>query len=123
MTIGTWNVRETGPRKLELLEDRERMKSDTLVATETKKGKGSEELERYYYKYSGIEKEQRGASKVAIIVKRPLKKRTVSYSWVSDRTVALELRTGRSHCLITGVYAPRDGQNEGNERFYIQLQK
>jgi hypothetical protein len=78
MAIGTLNVRKTGPRKLELLEEI-KMKIDILVVTETKKkGKVSEELGKYYFIYSGVEEEKRVASGVGIMTTKSLKKRTVS---------------------------------------------
>jgi hypothetical protein len=123
MTTGTWYVRGIGPKKLDLLEGMKRMKIYISVVTETKKGKGSEEVGKYYFIYSGVEKEKGAASGVGIMMKRSLKKRIISYSWVNDRIVALKLRKDTSHCLIIGLYAPLDSRNEVNERFYTQLQK
>jgi hypothetical protein len=124
MKIGMWNVGGIGPKKLELLEEMEQMKIDILVVTEKKKkGKGSEEVGKYYFIYLGIQKEKMAASGIGIMIKRSLKKRIIPYSWVSDRIVTLKLRTGRSHCLIIGVYDPLQSQIKVNEKFYTQLQK
>ena len=124
MTIATWNVEGIGPKLEELMIELEKQKIDITVVTETKKkGQGTIEIGESIFIYSGVEKDQRAQSGVGIIVKKSLKKQIISYSYINDRIIILQMKTGRSNCWIIGIYAPVEGEQEKTEKFYKTLQQ
>jgi hypothetical protein len=74
------------------------------------------------FEESGVEKSQRAQSGFSILLKDSWKNRIISYSWVSDRIITLQLRRGTENLTIVGVYASTTGHKEQREQFYNQLQ-
>ena len=73
--------------------------------------------------YSGVSRDTRAQSGVALITDNKWTSRITNISFVNDRIIAVRLTTNRGHITIIGGYAPEEGTEEETRLFYKELQK
>jgi hypothetical protein len=73
--------------------------------------------------YSGLSKETRSQSDIALIIHNKWTSRITNYSFVNDRLITVRLKTNRGHINVIGDYDPEEGSEEETRRFYKQLPK
>ena len=125
MIFGNWNVQSVNNKLNEVLRELERYKIDIAVLSETKKkGKGTEEKEKFLHFYSGVPKDARAKSGVSIVIRKSLKKCIKSWEQVNDRIIHMNLEIKGHEIVVVGVYAPNeDAISTVKEEFYKDVTK
>jgi exonuclease III len=93
------------------------------ISESKRKLKGSKETNNYIKIYSGVKVTEKAHSGVMLMVHKSLKSKTDSYNYWSDRIIQLRLKLSRGYMTVICIYAPIEGNEDENDRFYKLLQK
>ena len=69
-------------------------------------------IDKYSMLYSGVSKETRAQSGVALIIDHKWTSRITDYSLVNDSIITVRFKTNREHITIIGVCSPEEGREE-----------
>ncbi|CAD5223576.1 unnamed protein product [Bursaphelenchus okinawaensis] len=126
LRIGTLNCHglRTDERKLELLEELEKVNINILGLTETRStGKGCDSINgQWLYYYSGHNSEVGGSGRenagVGILLPKIMEKMVIGTRFYDERIMEMELEVGRRRISLVVAYAPHSGKTvEGYNQF------
>lgn len=120
LRFGTWNVQGIGTKIHEVFKEIEQYNLDIVAFTEVKKkGKGIEQKDHYTFIYSGVPKEERGRSGVAIAIKMKYKRNIKSWEQINDRILVVEMGIKNHPLVIIAAYGPNeDAKPEKKDEFF-----
>ncbi|KAG8235924.1 hypothetical protein J437_LFUL014280 [Ladona fulva] len=124
LRIGKLNIRSLDDKEQELIEELQSHQISICALQETKKkGKGQREYGKYFLIYSGVEKSVRAKAGVEIIIHKNDMKYIEGCRYISERIVAIKMKTNRQKLNIISVYGPEDCKPKADkEAFYDHLQ-
>ncbi len=123
LKLGIWNVRALSNKEAELEQELDKAGIDIAAITETKKKlQGSSELQNYIMIYCGVSQQQRASAGVSIWIRKSLKNRIVSYTFINERIITMRFKVDRGYVTVFALYAPEEGRTQVAIKFYQQLQ-
>ena len=124
MRLATWNVQSMTNKYTEVTDALNQLKIDIAILSETKKkGTGTECFLDYFHLWSGVNKSERAATGIAIMINKNQRKYIKNYNFISERIVTLTISMYRHETVIIGIYAPNNDANaQTKDMFYQQLE-
>lgn len=124
--IGTWNVRGSKGKEVEIVEEMIKADIDYLGITETKrKGKGLERIHRGYWLYAvGVEQGVHAQAGVGFIVREDRINNITEVKYKNERVMKINMKLGKQPITILVVYGPNEDEDvETKNKFYEELQE
>jgi hypothetical protein len=72
---------------------------------------------------SGVKRYTTGQLRVMISIHKSISHKIVYYKFWNDRIIETTMKINRGHSTILRLYAPTEGREESNDKFYKILQK
>jgi CRISPR/Cas system CSM-associated protein Csm2 small subunit len=121
----TWNIRGLGEKEEELYKTSNEniIKISLITESKKRKCKALKETKNYTVMYSGVKRYITGQLRVMISIHKSISHKIVYYKFWNDRIIETTMKINRGHSTILGLYAPTEGREESNEKFYKILQK
>ena len=124
LKFATWNVQGISHKEDQLDDILAKKGISIAVISETKKKlKGSKETQNYLQFYSGVDSKTRAKAGIMIMLQKRFKFAIDNYIYWNERIIQLRLKLQRGYLTIIGIYAPVEGEEEENDKFYASLQK
>lgn len=122
ITVGTWNIEGLRTKQKEIINEIDKLKTDIIVLTETKKkGLGEEIIDNYYHIWSGVHKHQQAKSGVSILIEKKWKKHITSFEQINERIIRIDINIYGQPTTILGIYAMNDNAPKQEKNSFCEI--